>query len=77
LTTEPAVALCLANRQRGVRACQAHDVQTVCDAMNSVAPNLLVIDPRTRGPFEVLRITRNWARAGARPCPAEHQAYLN
>jgi hypothetical protein len=77
LTAEPALALCLANRQRGVRACQAHDVQAAMDAIKSIAPNLLVLDPRGRGAFELSRITRTWARAGAMPCPAAHQAYLD
>lgn len=77
LTTAPALALCLANRQRGVRACVAHDVQTVSEAINSIAPNMLVADPRHRGAFELSRITRNWARGGAMPCPAAHQAYLD
>ncbi|HEY2893706.1 MAG TPA: hypothetical protein VGJ16_05825 [Pirellulales bacterium] len=77
LTAEPALALCLANRQRGVRACQAHDVQAISDAINSIAPNLLIVDPRGRGAFDLSRITRNWARAGAMPCPVAHQAYLD
>jgi hypothetical protein len=77
LTTAPTLVLCLANRQRGVRACAAHDVQTVSEAINSIAPNLLVADPRGRGAFELSRLTRNWARSGAMPCPAAHQAYLD
>lgn len=64
ITDMPAAALCLANRQRGVRAVLAHSLAAVSEAVEMIAANLLVIDPRSRNFYELRRLTRELIRAG-------------
>lgn len=64
ITDMPAAALCLANRQRGVRAALAHGLAAVSEAVEMIAANLLVIDPRSRNMCELRRLAREFTRAG-------------
>jgi len=64
ITDMPAAALCLANRQRGVRAALGHSLAAVIEAVNMIAANLLVIDPRSRSVYELRRFTRELIRSG-------------
>lgn len=64
ITDMPAAALCLTNRQRGVRAVLAHSLAAVSEAVDMIAANLLVIDPRSRSLYELRRLTRELIRAG-------------
>jgi hypothetical protein len=64
ITDMPAAAVCLANRQRGVRAALGHSLAAVSEAVNTIAANLLVIDPRSRSLHELRRIARELVRAG-------------
>ena len=70
VTGLPAAGLCLANRQRGVRAALATDVAAVEAAVAAIGANLLVIDPAGKSVFELRRITRHWLRGGRPECPA-------
>jgi hypothetical protein len=64
-TSQTAAALCLANRQRAARAALATSVRAVADAVASVAPNLLVVDPAGKSMFEIGQLVRTWL--GGRP----------
>jgi hypothetical protein len=64
ITDMPAAALCLANRQRGVRAALAHSLAAVSEAVDMIAANLLVIDPRSRNIYELRRLVRELTRGG-------------
>ena len=64
ITDIPAAAVCLANRQRGVRAALGYSLAAVSEAVNMIAANLLVIDPRSRSLHEMRRFTRELVRAG-------------
>jgi ribose 5-phosphate isomerase RpiB len=63
LTAETAAGLCLANRRRGVRAALANDFATVEAALQSVATNVLVIDPVRVGNFRLQRMAERLSRA--------------
>ena len=64
LTDVPAAALCLANRQRGVRAVLAYSAAAAREAVTTIAANVLVIDPRGRSVFELRQLARELTRAG-------------
>ncbi|MFH1266153.1 MAG: hypothetical protein ABIK89_10535 [Planctomycetota bacterium] len=69
LTRYPAVALCLANRHRGVRAVWSVDAATAAFAAASVGANVLVIDPQTVGFFQLRRMVGRFCDEGPRECP--------
>lgn len=69
ITGEAAAAVCLANRQRGVRAALSASVDAVEAAVASVGPNLLVVDPAAKTVFELRQIVRRWLRDGKPACP--------
>ncbi len=58
ITEQSAAALCLANRQRGVRAVLGQSVSAVRHASAAVAANFLVIDPTGKGLFELRQMVR-------------------
>jgi hypothetical protein len=68
LTGQSAAALCLANRRRGVRAALGSDVAAVAEAVRSIGPNVLVVDPRGQGTFEWKRIVHTWLQSDGH-CP--------
>ncbi|MFV2067423.1 MAG: hypothetical protein ACC645_10620 [Pirellulales bacterium] len=69
LTEQTAVALCLANRQQGVRAVLATDMQTEREAVDSVGANLLICSPRRTVAGERLRMVEHFYRRGVVECP--------
>ena len=71
ITEQTAAAICLANRQSGVRAALAGDPASLPAAIQQVAPNMLVVDPRGKSPFAWKRLLKTWSDAGERACP-EH-----
>jgi ribose 5-phosphate isomerase RpiB len=69
LTSHVAAALCLANRHRGVRAVNCTDALVVAKTSAAVGANLLVLDPRAGGFFQLKQIVTEFSRGGVRPCP--------
>ncbi|MEK6235926.1 MAG: hypothetical protein N2C14_14555 [Planctomycetales bacterium] len=69
LTGDPFAATCLANRRSGVRAARVVRLADVHEAIESVAANLLIVDPSRHGVFELKQIAREFQRGGPRPCP--------
>jgi hypothetical protein len=67
----PAAALCLANRHAGVRAVLGIDPGRLAGDAASVGANLLVLDPRTTGPFPLNQMAVQFCRQGPLDCPAE------
>ncbi len=76
LTSETAVALCLANRRSGVRAVAATSVAATPRVVRSVGANVLVIDPAARGAFELQRLVSQFAAGAPYACPAEYAKEL-
>ncbi|MBX9789516.1 MAG: hypothetical protein K2Y37_11425 [Pirellulales bacterium] len=65
VTSEVAGALCLANRQRGVRAVTGATEQGVRRDVEQLAANLLVVDSAGRSTFEHLQLLREFATSTA------------
>jgi ribose 5-phosphate isomerase RpiB len=63
LTGETAAALCLANRRQGVRAALASDSSAAEKAMQSIAANILVIDPMNTTAFQLQRMAERLCHA--------------
>ncbi len=70
LTGRTAAALSLANRHVAVRAAWAASTTAVKDAMNSLAANVLIVDPVGKTTFEWKRLLAPWLHAGPIDCPA-------
>jgi hypothetical protein len=77
LTDAPATALCVANRQQGIRAIEGTNAQSTADAAKAVAANLLVLAPAGRGSFELRQTVRAWIRAASAKCPHELRSRLD
>jgi hypothetical protein len=69
VSTYPAVAICLANRHQGVRAVSGIDAATADADAASVGANVLVVNPRTTGFFQIKQMISRFHREGARACP--------
>jgi hypothetical protein len=69
VSTYPAAALCLANRHQGVRAVLGSDAATVITEAASVGANVLVVNARTTGHFQMRQIVSRFCREGPRECP--------
>jgi hypothetical protein len=69
MTEDAAAAICLANRNAGVRAVAAHDGRTVASAVRSVGANMLIVDPSGRSLFQLKDIATRFAAGGPRTCP--------
>jgi hypothetical protein len=61
-TSQPAHAVCLANRHPGVWAVTASDEATAQAALRSVAANVLVIDPQGKSQFTLRKIVEAFAK---------------
>ncbi len=61
-TSQPAHAVCLANRHAGVWAVTASDEATALAALRSVAANVLVIDPQGKSQFALRKIIEAFAK---------------
>ena len=75
LTQQPSVAVCLANRQPGVRAALAVSVAAVQEAMQWVGANLLVVNPALHGVYELRVMAREFAK-GSHECPEQYSKAL-
>jgi hypothetical protein len=77
VTDQVATALCLANRNHGVRAALGSNAAAVDLAVAEIGPNLLVVDPTGRSVFEMKQAIRHWLRRGQPVCPAALASQLN
>jgi hypothetical protein len=75
VTTEPALAACLANRYAPLRAVWATGLAAVAEGERSLGANLLVLDPRHSSSSELRTMVRQFLR-GSHRCPAEGSAVL-
>jgi hypothetical protein len=69
ITERAAAAVCLANRQRGVRAALSANARAVTEAIDEIATNLLVVNPSGKSNFELRQMAREFVRAGQTVCP--------
>ncbi|HBO45715.1 MAG TPA: hypothetical protein DD670_17665 [Planctomycetaceae bacterium] len=76
LTSDTAAALCLANRLPGVRAVSASCPTGVIEAARAVGANVLVVDPRGKGVFQLKQIVAAFCREKPWPCPKALEARL-
>jgi hypothetical protein len=76
LTGQTAVASCLANRKRGVRAAVAAGVADVSAAVAELGTNLLIVDPAKKTIFELVQFAKALAAEGSRQCPRHLQEQL-
>ena len=67
VTTEVAVAVCLANRRRGVRAGAVTDVADIETAINSIAMNLMIVSAAGRTTWQLQRMVQGFCTLAARP----------
>lgn len=70
LTSRPAAAVCLANRQRGVRAVWGCTLKALKEALETAAPNVLIYNPKDHPAREQRLLVREFVGAGLRECPA-------
>lgn len=75
LTDRPAVALCLANRHRRIRAAWGVNAAAVRQSAGLIGANLLVVDPSQHGLFELRGIIRAFVE-GPHDCPAAYRTAL-
>lgn len=73
LTGQTALASCLANRNRGVRAAVVSRVPDVVAAMTNLGANLLIVDPVGKSLFELTQMIREFAKSGPRKGPESLQ----
>ncbi len=69
LSTDPAAALCLANRHRGVRAIWGVDAKSVEADADAVGANLMVVNPQAASVPQLARMVSHFCRGGPRECP--------
>ncbi len=69
VSTYPAIGLCLANRHPGVRAVRGIDAATIEAEVASVGANVIAVDPRSAGVFQMRQMIRRFCRGGPRECP--------
>lgn len=75
-TDHSAVAVCLANRRRGVRACTGLGWDDVRRSAESIGANMLVSEPRGSSSFELRRMIEAFLNLGDMQCPAKYAAAL-
>jgi hypothetical protein len=75
-TGQPAAAMCLANRNAGVRAVLGVGRPCVAEAVDAIGANLLVVDPARRSHYEMKEIVQAFSRPGRRDCPPRFQKLL-
>lgn len=71
LTERPALALCLANRQRALRAAWAESVDLVREAKRAIGLNVLVIDPTAHADEALADLIREFLQGAPHACPSE------
>ena len=70
-TRHTAVAMCLANRNKNLRAVLAAGVPATATAVAAVAANVLVVDPTAGTMYEKKQVLRAFCLGGIRECPEE------
>ena len=70
-TRHTAVAMCLANRNKNLRAVQAANVPATATAVAAVGANVLVVDPTAGTMYERNQVIRAFCLGGMRECPEE------
>lgn len=76
VTGRPAVAVCLANRDRAVRAASADEPAALDRAVADVGANLVACDPRRWNEAALARWLASWTARGAAPPPEVYAAAL-
>jgi ribose 5-phosphate isomerase RpiB len=76
ITEQSAAALCLANRQPGVRAAIGTSPEMVKQAVRDVGANVLVLDPAGRGLVQLRGLVQAFVDGGPRECPPEYREVL-
>jgi hypothetical protein len=69
LTAQPAAAMCLANRHRGVRAIRGNEAAIVAQEADAVGANLLVADPAVAGLYRLKQMIVAFCQDAPRTCP--------
>jgi len=69
LTRHAAAAVCLANRQPGVRAIRGTSPEAVSADSAALGANLLIVDTSAAGFFAVRQMVGRFLRGGVRECP--------
>jgi hypothetical protein len=69
LTPHTAAAMCLSNRQKGMRAVLGSNTSDVEKDLNAVGANLLIVDPKQTSLFKLCRMASEYYRGGIRSCP--------
>jgi hypothetical protein len=69
VSSDPAMALCLANRHRSVRAVWGVDPGRLAIDLESVGANMLVVDPQSVGPFPMKQMVTRFCTRGTFECP--------
>lgn len=70
VTSNPAIAVCLANRHRGVRAVRGIEAGRSAVEAASVGANLLVLDPEATSLFQLRQMALAFCRRAPAACPA-------
>jgi hypothetical protein len=70
-TRHRAVAMCLANRNKSLRAVQAAGVPATATDVAAVGANVLVVDPTAGTMYERKQVLRAFCFGGIRECPEE------
>ena len=70
LTPDVPAGVCLANRLAGVRAVAAKDSREAVEAARAVGANVLVVDQRGKGLFQLKQVVTTFCSGGPWQCPA-------
>ena len=76
ITEQPAAAVCIANRNRKIRAAHIVEHGSVGEIAASIGANLLIIDSRGLSGFQLKRLVQAAAKTDEVPCPAELRGAL-
>lgn len=76
LTDRPAAAVCLANRHPRIRATWGYDVKSMSEAVESIAANLLVVQPDRLGDVALAEMVKHFVSNPQRTCPEDVRKLL-
>jgi len=77
LTSSPALAHCLANRTRKIRAILATQCDRLAADVAAVGANVLIVDSSAYDEKQVIALVQEFAYCGGGPCPSELRSLLN
>lgn len=77
LSDLPELAVCAANRTRGIRAVLGISRSVVRRAKRELAANLLIVDPQRQNILELRRMVLEFVRVPACGCPAKYRGLLD